>query len=420
MAARLVAARHLDDRPRAMRDIILKPGRDRSLRRGHPWLMSGAVARMTGDAEASPGEWVCVRSADGEVIGHGHLSPASTIRVRLLSFGEDDPGEELLEARIAASVGQREAHPLLSDTDAIRLVNAEADGLPGLVVDRFADVLVVKLLSVGMSVRESAVAQALKSVTEAPHALLRADGRSARREAFAAKQGVLWGTPPEQVEIVERGRHYAVDVHHGQKTGFYLDQRDARDLVQHLAEGRRTLDVFSYTGGFAVAAGVGGAKSLDLIESSADALKRAGENLARNELTMPAGLRRGDAFALLREGVAAGETWDLLILDPPPLARRKADVKKASRAYKDLLLQGFACAAPGAYVLAFTCSHHVSPELFSQIVFAAALDAGRDVQVQGRLAAPADHPVSVRQPEGHYLSGLLLRVAGDAGRESSA
>jgi 23S rRNA (cytosine1962-C5)-methyltransferase len=404
-----------------MWDVILERGRDRSVRRGHPWLLSGAVAQVRGPGEAPAGAWVRVLSAQGEVLGHGHYSPSSTIRVRLLAFGESDPSEALIEARIAEAVARRTDHPLLDGIDALRLVNAEADGLPGLVVDRFADVLVVKLLSAGMSLREEEVARALRDVTGAGHAQLRADTHAARREGVAAREGALFGRPPERVLIVERGRRFQVDVVHGQKTGFYLDQRDARDLVQRLALDRSVLDAFSYTGGFAVAAGLGGARSLVLMESSTDALTRAGEHVKQNGIAAAVDLRHGDAFALLRKSAAAGERFDLLVLDPPPLARRKGDVAKASRAYKDMLLHAMACAAPGAFVLAFACSHHVAPELFSQIAFGAALDAGRDVQVQGWLSAPPDHPVSIHHPEGRYLTGLMLRVgaARGAGYESS-
>ena len=198
-----------------------------------------------------------------------------------------------------------------------------------------------------------------------------------------------------------------MDVAHGQKTGFYLDQRDARDLVMRLAAGRRVLDLFAYTGGFAVAAARGGAASLCLVESSADALALARENLAANEVTAPAELVRGDAFEYAR---AQGDRFDLIIVDPPPLARAHRDVPSAARAYKDVLLGALRRAAPDAWLLAFSCSHHVGQELFAKIAAGAATDAQRDVQVQGVLGAPSDHPVSLHHPEGGYLTGLLLRA----------
>ena len=207
------------------------------------------------------------------------------------------------------------------------------------------------------------------------------------------------------VPIRERDRRFEVDVAHGQKTGFYLDQRDARDLVAQLAGGRRMLDLFSYTGGFAVAAARGGAAFVTLVDSSAPAVERATAHLAANAPECPARVHRTDAFEFVRGG---GEPYDLLVVDPPP--RRAGDLPRASRAYKDVMSNALRWAAPGAFALVFACSHHVTPELFRKLVFGASLDAGRRVQVLRSLGAPADHPVSIDHPEGHYLTGLLLRA----------
>jgi len=389
-----------------MNAIVLHPDRDRSARRRHPWILSGAVARVEGDPAA--GELVAVRSAEGEVLGHGHFEPGSQIRVRLLAFGKEPEPEAALAARVIEAVARRSADVLLAGTDALRLVNAEGDGLPGLVVDRYAEVLVVRPSTAGMLRRAADLAGALAEATGAGAGLLRPDAVALRRAGISASEGALWGAPPEApVAIVERGRCYRVDTRRGQKTGFYLDQRDARDLVQALAAGRRVLDAFAYTGGFAVAALQGGAERVLAVESSERALALARMHTAfageRVECTA------GDAFEVLR-GESAG--FDLIILDPPPLARRKGDVPRASRAYKDLLLHAFRGASPGRLVLAFACSHHVSPELFAKIAFGAALDAGRALSVLRELGAPSDHPVSLAHPEGRYLTGLLLRVDG--------
>jgi 23S rRNA (cytosine1962-C5)-methyltransferase len=387
-----------------MADILLLPGRDRSVRRRHPWVLSGAVARLDGAPE--PGAWVRVVSAEGELLGHGHWSPHSQIRVRLLCFGKDPAGDELVSERIAQAVARRAADPLLTDTDAVRLVNAEGDGLPGLVADRYGELVVVRLSTAGMEARRALVAEALRAATGAAAGFERPDAAAARREGMAAQQGPLWGAPPaEPVAIVERGRRYRVDTTAGQKTGFYLDQRDARDLVERLARGRRVLDLFAYTGGFAVAAARGGAESLALVDSSVEALA-----LARRHLepwaSLPARFERDDVFRFVRRDEAR---YDLLIVDPPPLARRAADVERAARAYKDALLGALRLAAPGALVLAFSCSHHVGPELFRKIAFGASLDAGRPLTVLAELGAPSDHPVALDHPEGRYLTGLLLR-----------
>jgi 23S rRNA (cytosine1962-C5)-methyltransferase len=385
-----------------VKSVVLHEGRERSARRLHPWILSGAVARVEGEAGA--GELVAVRSAAGEVLGHGHFEPGAQIRVRLLAFGKEPEREDSLAERVAAAVARRAGDPLLAGTDALRLVNAEGDGVPGLVVDRYRDVVVVRPSTTGMLARADRLG--LAAATGAAAGLLRPDAVALRRAGVAAEERVLWGAPPAgPVAIEERGRRYLVDVRHGQKTGFYLDQRDARDLVASLAAGRRVLDAFAYTGGFAVAALAGGAARVVAVESSESALALARENTAfaggRCEC------RAGDAFEVLRRESA---DFDLVILDPPPLAKRKADVPRASRAYKDLLLHAFRSAAPGRLVLAFACSHHVGPDLFAKIAFGAALDAGRSVVVLGERGAPPDHPVALTHPEGRYLSGLLLRV----------
>jgi 23S rRNA (cytosine1962-C5)-methyltransferase len=402
-----VVAREMQDRAE-MLDVILKPGRERALEHRHPWVLSGAVGEVRAPVDPRAGEWARVLSSRGAVMGYGHYSPQSSLRVRMLCFGPEEPGEGFLAAQIARALARREGHPLLAETDAVRLVNAEGDDLPGLVVDRFADVLAVQITSVGMDLRREEIAAALRAATGASCAYERAEGRAARREGMAVRDGALWGgAPTGPVPIRERDRGFEVDVVHGQKTGFYLDQRDARDLVTQLAAGRNVLDLFCYTGGFAVAAARGGAASVTLVDSSAPALERAEAHLAANAPECSAHTHRTDAFEFVRRGE---ESYDLLVVDPPPLARRAGDVQRASRAYKDVISNSLRRAAPGAFALVFACSHHVSPELFRKLVFGASLDAGRTVEVLRSLGAPADHPVSIDHPEGHYLTGLLLRA----------
>ena len=389
-------------------EVVLHAGRDRSVRRRHPWVLSGAVDRVAPDP-APAGAWARVRSAEGEVLGYGHYSPASSLRVRLLHFGKEDPGDDaLLGQRIAAAVRRRAGAPALADTDAVRLINAEGDGLPGLIVDRYADVAVARLTTAGMDVRRDAVAAALQRETGCRAGFERPDAAASRREGLAARPGPLWGdAPTAPVAIVERDRRFGVDVAGGQKTGFYLDQREHRDRVASLAAGRRVLDLFSYTGGFAVAAARGGAAEVVAVDSSRPALERAAEHLRANAPACRAALHAQDAFEWLRRG---DEAFDLLVLDPPPLARHRRDVSRASRALKDLVLHALRRSAPDAHLLCFACSHHVDAPLLRKIVFGASLDAGRSLRVLGELGAPADHPVSLDHPEGAYLTGLWVQA----------
>jgi 23S rRNA (cytosine1962-C5)-methyltransferase len=389
-----------------MDSLILKPGRDRSVRRRHPWVMSGAIASVEGTPQ--PGDLVAVIAAEGEVLGHAHVAPASAIRARMVEWGKDSSGDDALFASVRKAVERRAGLPGLVDTDAARLVNAEGDGLPGLVVDRYAGVMVVRPTTAGMQRRAGGIAEALRDAGDA--ALLRPDAIALRREGVPIEERTLFGQVPEvPVSIRERDRVYGVDVRHGQKTGFYLDQREARDIVAGLARGRRFLDLFSYTGGFSVAAAVGGASEITAVDSSKEALERGAEHLAPVAAEIRADLVNADAFRWLRGG---SDPFDLIVIDPPPLARRRADVSKASRGYKDLLMHGMRRVTPGGDILAFSCSHHVGPDLFRKIAFGAALDAERRVQVLGTLSAPVDHPVSLDHPEGDYLSGLWLRRIG--------
>ena len=390
-----------------MYEVVLKAGRERALRRRHPWVLSGAVDRCVG-AAPEPGAWVRVLSAAGEVLGCGHWSPNSQIRVRMLRFGKEEADDAWLLGLVRRAVERRAEDPLLGETDAVRLANAEGDGLPGLVVDRYGTAAVLRASSAGMYARRDALAATLAELPEIETVLDRPDAAAARREGFAARLATLVGAEPQEpVAIHEDARQYWVDLAGGQKTGFYLDQRDARRLVARLAPGRRALDLFAYTGGFAVAAATAGAAQVTLVESSEPALALAERNLAAAPGRCPRELVRGDAFQFIRR---SGAEYDLIAIDPPPLARRAGDVGRASRAYKDVLMHALRRAAPAAWILTFSCSHHVGPELFRKIAFGASLDAGRTLQVVGELGAPSDHPVSLDHPEGRYLTGLILRL----------
>jgi len=374
--------------------VVLRAGRERSVGLGHPWVLSGSVERVEG--HPAPGDVVHVLDSAGAVLGTGDWDPDAQIRVRLFAFGKDEPEEAAwLEGALERALGWRRGHPLLQGTDALRLVHSEADALPGLTVDRYADWLSLRTGTPAMLRRAPRVAEILAGLTGAKGAWLRAEG---------APGAALFGSvPTEPIEISEGGRRYTVDLRHGQKTGFYLDQRDARELFARLAPGTRALDLFAHTGGFARAAQAGGAREVVAVESSEQAVRLLEQNAPGCEIV------RGDVNDFLRRDERA---FDLVSVDPPPFAKRKRDVTAACRAYKDLNLRVFARVADGAQVLTFSCSHHVEPELFRKVVFGAARDAGREVQMLGALGAPPDHPVSLRHPQGEYLKGLLLRVSG--------
>jgi len=376
--------------------VVLRRGRERSVALGHPWVLSGSVLRVEGDPE--PGDVVALHDEAGAVLGFGDFDPDAQIRVRITAFGKDEPDAQAwLETRLGAALALRRDHPLLAGTDALRLVHAEADGLPGLVIDRYADFVALRVGTPAMARRAGEVGEILRRISGVRAGWLRSEG-AAGRELFGS-------VPDEPIEIHESGRSYAVDLKHGQKTGFYLDQRDARDLFAKLARGARALDLFAHTGAFARAAQQGGAREVIAVEASQQAIELARVNAPGCELVTD------DANEFLRR---ERRLFDLISVDPPPFAKKKRDVPAACRAYKDLNLRAFARAAEGAHVLTFSCSHHVAPELFRKLVFAAALDAHREVLVLGELRAPPDHPVSIRHPQGEYLKGLLVRVGGAA------
>jgi 23S rRNA (cytosine1962-C5)-methyltransferase len=289
-------------------------------------------------------------------------------------------------------------------------VYSESDGLPGLIVDRFAGVAVLQLLAAGMEPWRDVVADALAGLPAVEAVYERSDADVRSKEGLAPRTGGLRGDePPEVVEIAEDGRRYLVDVRHGHKTGFYLDQRDNRRLVQQLASGRRVLDVFAYTGGFSVAAAVGGAASVTSVDSSAPALGLAAQALARNGIAAPGRAEQvvADAFTDLRQRRDRGERYDLIVLDPPKLAGSAAQVNRATRAYKDLNLQALRLLGPGGLLATFSCSGAITDDLFQKVVFGAALDAGADVAIVGRLSQASDHPVRLSVPESAYLKGIV-------------
>ncbi|OGA35551.1 MAG: 23S rRNA methyltransferase [Betaproteobacteria bacterium RIFCSPLOWO2_12_FULL_64_23] len=393
-----------------MKQLILKPGREKSLLRRHPWVFSGAVARVQGDPEA--GDSVALRAAGGEFLAWAAYSPASQIRARVWSWEEKERIDgDFLRARLRRALGARERLLSADDSDALRLAHGESDGLPGVIADRYGDVVVLQLLSAGAERWRSELADAVRELTGCACVFERSDADVRALEGLPAKSGVLHGAlPAAGVQLREHGLAYGVDVAAGHKTGFYLDQRDNRKRIGALARGREVLNCFCYTGGFTLNALAGGAKSVLSVDSSADALAQAQENLCRNELDAArAEWQDADVFKYLRALRDQGRSFDLVVLDPPKFAPTAAFAEKAARGYKDINLLALKLLRPGGLLASFSCSGGVSAELFQKILAGAALDAGVDASIVGHFAAAADHPVLLSFPEGDYLKGLLLR-----------
>ena len=392
-----------------MNSLVLKKGREKSLKRRHPWIFSGAVARVLGTPAS--GDTVEVKSADGAVLALAAYSPASQIRARAWSF---EPGAKIDAAffgeRIAAAVRLRESLAASKHTNALRLVHGESDGLPGLVVDRYADVLVAQFLSAGAERWREAILDALVDATRCEAIYERSDAEVRKLEGLEPRLGFARGNrEAKRCPIVEHGLNFRVDVEGGQKTGFFLDQRENRQRVRALAAGREVLDGFSYTGGFAIAALAGGAARVMAVESSAPAIEVARENLAANPLdAAKVEFVKADAFAHLRLLRDQGARFGLIVLDPPKFAPTAAQARNAARAYKDVNLLAFKLLAPGGLLATFSCSGGVEAALFQSIIAGAALDAGADAAILERFHAAPDHPVALEFPEGDYLKGLLL------------
>jgi 23S rRNA (cytosine1962-C5)-methyltransferase len=394
---------------RSMASITLKPGRDKSLRRHHPWVFSGAVAKCQG--APGNGETVDIRAADGAWLGLGAFSPRSQIRARVWSFTPDQsPDEAFFRARISRAMALR--RDLETQTSACRLVNAESDGLPGLVVDRYGDYLVCQFLSAGVQRWKAQVVSALADCFPASGIYERSDAEVRGKEGLDPETGVLSGqAPPERIRIQEQEVSFLVDVYRGHKTGFYLDQRDNRIRLSKQARDAEVLNCFSYTGGFGLFALKGGARHVTNVEASADALALGRENAAINGYG-PDRIRdiQGDVFQVLRGFRENLRRFDLIVMDPPKFAESAGQLQRAARGYKDINLLAFRLLRPGGCLFTFSCSGHMVPDLFQKIIADAALDAGCEAQIIGRLNQSADHPVALPFPESHYLKGLICRV----------
>jgi 23S rRNA (cytosine1962-C5)-methyltransferase len=387
--------------------VILKANRDRPLRHKHPWVFSGALDRI--DSAIADGDVVDLVTPQGEFLARGYLNRRSQIAVRVLSW---DEGETIDDGFWARRLELASSWRVMGDHEARRLVNAESDGLPGLVVDRYGAWLIVQALTLGIEKFKPVIVQQLQSMLRPRGIYERSDVDVREKEGLPQTSGVLAGDePPDRAELEESGCRYLVDVKRGHKTGFYLDQRENRKKIQAYVNQAEVLNLFSYTGSFAVAALKAGAKSVVNVDSSADALQLARDNLCLNNLPVDeADFVEADVFAYVRQLRAGQRTFDVIIADPPKLAQTQGQIERAARAYKDLNLIALQLLKPGGYLMTFSCSGLISPDLFQKIVFSAAVDAKRDAQVVERLSQASDHPVLLSFPEGEYLKGLVCRV----------
>ena len=391
-----------------MNKLILKPGREKSLERRHPWVFSGAVAKVQGKPES--GETIGIWSATGQFLAVAAYSPSSQIVARVWDWDERPVDAAFFRERIERAVGQR--HALTGDVGAMRLIHAESDGLPGIVADRYGNTAVLQLNSSGADRWRETIADALQATDGITRVWERSDADVRQLEGLQPVTALLRGAPvSDRIVIDEEGVRFGIDLEQGHKTGFYLDQRDNRQQLRALTAGRDVLDCFCYSGGFALNALAGGANSVVAVDSSAEALVLARGNAELNQFPQPEWLQ-GDVFELLRKFRDSRRSFDLVVLDPPKFAPTAALAEKAARAYKDINLLAFKLLRPGGLLMTFSCSGGVTADLFQKIVAGSALDAGTEAQVVARLTASSDHPVALNFPEGDYLKGLICRVSG--------
>ena len=404
-----------------MAQLILKPDKDFSLRRHHPWIFATSVAQLEG--RARPGDTVEVAAHDGRLLGKAAWSPESKIRARMWTFDVDEVIDDAyFKRRVALSIARRAALPGLVQQQGLRLIHAESDGLPGVIADRYGDTVVLALTSAGAEKWRNAIIGALQKSAGCARIYERSDSEVRKLEGLEPTSGWLLGEGGTQLVIEENGVNLGVDIATGHKTGFYLDQRDNRLLLRELSAGKRVLNCFCYTGGFSMQALAGAATAVMSIDSSGPALEIARANLVLNPAleASRAEWRDADVFAELRGLQGATETrgtsqgtsrpFDIIVLDPPKFAPSASYADRASRAYKDINLQAFRLLAPGGLLMTYSCSGGIGLELFQKIVAGAALDAGRSARIVRRLQGSADHPVALNFPEGEYLKGLLVLV----------
>jgi len=388
--------------------LILKPGREKSLFRRHPWIFSGAIQQVE-DASVISGATVDLLSSTKQFLARASYSPNSQIRARVWTFKDEAIDADFFRRRIHSAIDSRQKLNVENQSNAYRLIYAESDGIPGLIVDRYADVLVLQSLTTGSEFWKETLADLLLEETGLSIIYERSDADVRELEGLEVKIGLLRGNlSPPVFPITEHNLEFHVNLQSGHKTGFYLDQRDNRLRLRQLAEDKDVLDCFCYTGGFTVNALAGGARSVLSVDSSADALVLAKENVALNDLPLEkTNFLEGDVFQLLRKFRDENRSFDMIILDPPKFAPTAAQAERAARGYKDINLLAFKLLRPGGLLVTFSCSGGIDAALFQKIIAGAALDAGVEAQIVEHLSQGPDHPISLSFPEAAYLKGLV-------------
>lgn len=389
-----------------MKKLVLKSGREKAIKNFHHWIFSGAIQSIT---DYENGEILEVQSSRGEILGQAYCNHHTSITGRMLSFGQVEAVEEL-KKNIDSALTMRKVFFDNKKTNCYRLINSEGDRIPGLIVDKYAEVLVLQSATAGIDKLKSVIVDYLVKKLKPKAIYEKSDVPSRREEGLIMQTGILFGKEINNVEVVENGIKFSVDLINSQKTGFFLDQREMRELVGQLSLNKKVLNCFSYTGGFSLYAAQAGAKQVDSVDISAEAVEQSKVNFEMNDLSTTSkkfGFFVKDVFEFLRENSL---DYDLIILDPPAFAKKKNDVIKACRGYKDINRLALQKISAGGILVTSSCSYHVDEKLFQTVVFQAAAEARREVQIISRHRLAKDHPLNIFHPEGEYLKSLVLYV----------
>jgi 23S rRNA (cytosine1962-C5)-methyltransferase len=394
-----------------MVEVILKKGKEKAALQRHPWIFSGAIDKVKGSPQN--GTVVRVLAASADFLAYGYYNENSRVAIRLLEWDQDKTiDKSWYQQKIQTAIAARKHVLKNGDTNTCRLVFSEADFLPGLIVDQYANYLSLQILSAGIESVKADIIDILRDELSPMGIFDKSDANARTHENLEVEQGLLWGeNPPELLEVKENGIRYNINIAGGQKSGFYCDQRDNRLLLSDYAEGKRVLDCFSYSGGFSLNSLKRGAMHVTSVDSSAPALETLQQNIKLNGFAAEQNtILQSDVNKQLRLFKEEGKTFDIVVLDPPKFAPSRSALDRAARAYKDLNRLGMGLLEPGGLLATFSCSGAVDIDTFKQIIAWAALDAGKEVQILKQFNQPEDHPVRISFPEGEYLKGLLLRV----------